>query len=274
MKENLKNIKISFIGGGHLAHSLVAGLTRAGGIASENICVSGRNAGRLEEFRRDFEVDITSDNASSVSSANIVFLTVRPNQMQEAVKSFINGESASDKIFISPAAGLPISRLAEYLGAGAKIIRCMPNTPSMLGEGMNAICPGKNVADADLALVKDVFSLLGRCEVVTEDLFDTVTGVSGSGPAYIYLFIDAMARAAQNDGMTRDMSVKFAAQTALGAAKMVLETGQDPESLCESVCSPGGTTIEAVSRLKEADIYGLINKAQHACVEKSRALGK
>ena len=269
----IKEKKTAFIGAGHLAHSLIAGLLLEGGLKPESITVSGRNAEKLKEFKDDFGVYITSDNAEAAKRADIVFLTVRPNQISDAVGS-IRDEITADRIFISPAAGVSIDSLQKMLGNDAKIIRCMPNTPSMLGEGMNAICPNEKVSDTDMDDIRGLFDLLGEHETVTEDLFDTVTGVSGSGPAYVYLFIDAMAKAAENDGMSRDMAIKFAAQTALGASRMVLEADSDPKALCESVCSPGGTTIEAVSRLKDADIYGLVNTAQHACVEKSRSLGK
>lgn len=263
-------MKIGFIGSGNLAQALIGGLTDTGCFPASSIIVSNRSPQKLEDFRRKIPVCIAADNKEAAGSVDILFLTVKPN-MYEAVLEEIKPVYDPHTILVSVAAGLSISYIEQRI-PDSKVIRCMPNTPSMVGEGMNAICPNNQITDAELAQVEELFSLCGSCQVVTEDLFDVVTSVSGSGPAYVYMFIDAMAKAAEKDGMNRKQAIIFAAQTALGAAKMVLTTGTDPEVLTENVCSPGGTTIEAVNVFKEDGLYALVEKAQHACKEKSEKM--
>ena len=265
------NNKIAFIGAGHLAESLIAGFVRENNDSAAVITASNRSEGKLNALKDKYNVNITLSNQEAAAGADFVFITVKPNDYDTVlgeIKDSLNKRS----IVITPGAGVSIAFTESILGESAKVVRTMPNTPSMLGAGMNAICAGNNVDKADLDRVYELFSKLGRCEIVEEKLFDTVTGVSGSGPAYVYMFIDAMANAAEKDGMPREQAVAFAAQTALGAARMVLETGEDPKALCDSVCSPGGTTIEAVNIFKEEDLYGLVEKAQHACVKKSESM--
>ena len=149
----------------------------------------------------------------------------------------------------------------------------MPNTPALVGEAMSALCPNRLVSEEELAETVTIFESFGSCEVVPETMIDTVIGVSGSSPAYVYLFIEAMADAAVADGMPRAMAYKFAAQSVLGAAKMVLETGTHPGALKDAVCSPGGTTIEAVAALEEQGLRSAVIKAQRACVQKAKDMG-
>lgn len=267
----MKNTTIGFIGCGNIATALLKGMLTANPTLSQQIIVSNRSMEKLDKLKEFYAVHTTLDNKEVASKAHILFLTVKPNMYTDLI-SEIKDSISKDCIVISVAAGLSISFVEEQFAHSVKVIRCMPNTPSMVTEGMSGLCPNGQVSSEDLELVIRLFSTFGKCEVVAESLFDTVTGVSGSGPAYVYLFIDAMADAAVKDGMNREQAIAFAAQTTLGAAKMVLETGIDPEQLTKNVCSPGGTTIEAVNVLKDEGLHNLVVKAQHACVEKSKKM--
>ncbi len=175
---------------------------------------------------------------------------------------------------VSIAAGQSISSIEKMFRKQIKLVRAMPNTPALVGEAMSALCTNKFVSEQELADITAIFQSFGACEVVPEAMIDSVVGVAGSSPAYVYLFIEAMADAAVADGMPRAMAYKFAAQSVLGSAKMVLETGMHPGALKDNVCSPGGTTIEAVAVLEEEGMRSAIIKAQRACVQKSRDMGK
>ncbi|MCR4841806.1 MAG: pyrroline-5-carboxylate reductase [Eubacterium sp.] len=272
MENSVCNLKIGFIGAGHLATALVEGLVGSG-MDPALITVSNRSTEKLDALKEASGVNVTPDNSAVAKASDVLFLTVKPNMYPEIIEE-IRGDVADGALVVTPAAGLKIASTESGLGAGAKVVRCMPNMPSSLGEGMNAVCAGNNVTAGDKQAVEAVFSMLGRFCWVEEELFDAVTGVSGSGPAYGYLFIDAMAKAGEHLGMSREDSVVFAAQTVLGAAKTVLESGADPSALCDKVCTPGGTTIEAVKVLEGDGIYDTVDRAIAACAARSAELGR
>ena len=193
-----------------------------------------------------------------------------PNAILESVKDLIGDE----KIVVSIAAGKSISSMENIIGDDKKIIRTMPNTPALVNEGMSALCPNKNIEDEELKIVKGIFDSFGKSEVVGEYLIDSVIGVSGSSPAYVFMFIEAMADAAVVGGMPRKQAYNFAAQSVLGAAKMVLESGKHPGELKDMVCSPGGTTIEAVKVLENEGMRSSVINAVCACIEKSKEMSK
>lgn len=172
------------------------------------------------------------------------------------------------------AAGIPISFLEGFLPVGSKVIRIMPNTPAMVREGMVSVSRNKNISNQDMDISMGIFRSVGLAEEVDESLIDCVIGVSGSSPAYTYLYIEALVEGATANGMEKEMATRFAAQSVLGAAKMVLETGVDPQQLCLNVCSPGGTTIEAVNKLKENGFKENVKQAFQAAVDKSELLSK
>ena len=203
--------------------------------------------------------------------ADIVILAVKPQVLEGAVRPL--RESLSGKAVASIAAGWGLDRLAALLPE-CRLCRIMPNTPAMVGAGMAAIAKETTFAPEELACIQDVFSSIGRVVVVEERLFDAVTAVSGSGPAYLYMVIEAMADAGVREGLSRDNAVLLAAQTALGSAKMVLESGLHPAALRDMVCSPGGTTIDAVCKLEETGLRASIEAGVRACADKSRAMSK
>ena len=227
----------------------------------------------LNKLKDEYNINVTVDAREVVKNSDIVFMAVKPNIFDgvlEGVKDLIG----DGKIVVSIAAGKSISSMENIIGDDKKIIRTMPNTPALVNEGMSALCPNKNIEDEELKIVKGIFDSFGKSEVVGEYLIDSVIGVSGSSPAYVFMFIEAMADAAVVGGMPRKQAYNFAAQSVLGAAKMVLESGKHPGELKDMVCSPGGTTIEAVKVLENEGMRSSVINAVCACIEKSKEMSK
>ena len=260
---------IGFIGAGNMGGAMIGGICNSGLISPEQIIASDYSKDSLEKLHSTYGIRTALSNEEAAAASDILFLAVKPNKFAEVLP----GIASSLKeccIVVSIAAGQSIASVSAYLGSDKKIVRAMPNTPALVGESMSALCCNPHVTDTELAIVKQLFECFGKAEIVTETMIDTVVGVSGSSPAYVYMFIEAMADAAVADGMPRAMAYKFAAQSVLGAAKMVLETGRHPGDLKDMVCSPGGTTIEAVASLEANGLRNAVIAAQRACVQKSK----
>ncbi len=260
---------IGFIGCGNMGGAILGGISKKG-IFGE-ICVYDKNTDKAREMAEKYDAEAV--DIKTASSCDVVLLAVKPNVLYDVIgelKDYVK-ESAA---VISIAAGQSIEKIETAFGRKVKLARVMPNTPAMVGEGMSAIAlNGALFDDAPMtATVIGIFGAVGKAELVPESLMDAVTGVSGSSPAYAFMFIEALADAAAEHGIPRDKSYTFAAQSVLGAAKMVLETGIHPKTLKENVCSPGGTTIEAVKVLDEMGMQDIIKKAVDACVKKSRSM--
>ncbi len=260
---------IGFIGGGNMASAIIGGLVSSG-VASDNIMVSDKNKYALDSLKEKFGVVVSDSNVSVALQADMLFLCVKPNIIG-IVADEIKDSIKNSTVIVSIAAGKGIEQLEELFGKDKKIVRVMPNTPALVGEGMSAVCSNK-AAEQDADSVVNIFSQMGKCEKLSEKLMDTVTAVSGSSPAYVFMFIEAMADGAVQGGMTRDSAYKFAAQAVLGSAKMVLETGKHPGELKDMVCSPGGTTIDAVASLEKSGFRNAVIKAMKACIEKSKKM--
>lgn len=267
------NPQITFIGGGNMASAIIGGILGASLAHGEQITATAKTEATRTSLTERFGIQTSPDNSSAVKDADILFLAVKPYLFSEVI-SEIRGEIKKDTIIVSIAAGQTISTIESMFGKEIKLVRAMPNTPALVGEAMSALCANQNVTEAELDGVISIFNSFGKCEVVPESLMDAVIGVSGSSPAYVYLFIEAMADAAVADGMPRAQAYKFAAQSVYGAAKMVLETGKHPGELKDAVCSPGGTTIEAVAALEEQGLRNAVIKAQRACVRKSKDMSR
>ena len=224
-----------------------------------------------EKRRQDMGISVTGDNKEAAAFGDIVFLAVKPQYYHEVIQE-IRETVKEDQILVTIAPGKTLAWLEEEFARPLKIVRTMPNTPAMVKEGMMALCPNEKVSAADLQAVREVCSGFSKTEVVSENLMDVVTAVSGSSPAYVFLFIEAMADAAVAGGMARPQAYKFAAQAVLGSAKMVLETGKHPGELKDMVCSPAGTTIEAVGVLEEKGFRSAVFQAVKACMDKSRGM--
>ena len=251
--------KIGFIGAGNMAGAIIGGSVKSNLVKSENVIASAKTMANLERLQQEYNINVTLDSKEVVKNSDIVFMAVKPNIFDgvlEGVADLIDDK----KIVVSIAAG--------------KIVRTMPNTPALVNEGMSALCPNKNIEDEELKIVKDIFDSFGKSEVVGEYLIDAVIGVSGSSPAYVFMFIEAMADAAVMAGMPRKQAYNFAAQSVLGSAKMVLESGKHPGELKDMVCSPAGTTIDAVKVLENEGMRSAVINAVCACVEKSREMSK
>lgn len=263
-------MKLTIIGFGHMGSAIIAGAIRSGILSPDDVTVADKSPENLKKAEA-LGVAVTSDNVKAVRCTDAVILAVKPNNLYDLADE-IRDSLPSSAVLVSICAGKRLDTLSEMFGAQAKTIRVMPNTPALVGEGMSALCRNQNVSDDELSSIKEIFESFGKTEVVSESLFDTVTAVSGSGPAYVYAFIDALMKYAIESGMTPEQGKAFAAQTVLGAAKMTLSSEESPQKLKENVCSPGGTTIEAVKVLDERGFEDIIKSAAKACEEKSKKM--
>ena len=263
--------KVGFIGCGNMASAIIGGIQAHTDIDAKSIIASDANSNALEKAASSLGINTTSDNLTVAKESEIVFLSVKP-QFYEAVTSEIKGTLKPDQIVITIAPGKTLDWLSEHLSPELKIVRTMPNTPALVGEGITGVCRNSNVTDDDYKRVLRILNSFGLAEDIPESLMDVVVSVSGSSPAYVFMFIEAMADAAVADGMPRDKAYRFAAQAVYGSAKMVLATGKHPAELKDMVCSPAGTTIEAVRVLEEKGMRSAVFEAMKACTEKSRSL--
>jgi len=265
--------KIGFIGCGNMGKAMIGGLVKSGYIKAENIYASDTSLKSLADANEKYKINISNDNVQLVKDCDTIVLSVKPN-MYENVINQIKDTVDSDKLIIMIAAGQSIETNEKRFGKPVKLVRVMPNTPAMVGEAMSAICTNSLISDSEKAEVKAIFETFGKAELVDEKLMDIVTGVSGSSPAYVFMFIEALADAAVANGMPRTLAYKFASQAVLGSAKMVLETGLHPGELKDMVCSPGGTTIDAVASLEENGLRNAVIKAVNVCTAKSKLMSK
>ncbi len=263
-------MKIGFIGLGNMATAMIGGMIRQGVVTGGQIIGSARTEQTLEKVKAEYGIEVTADNREVAEKSDILFLAVKPAFFDEVI-SQIRDVVTKDMLIVSIAAGRTLSYLYDAFGEkDLKIVRCMPNTPALVLEGCTGVCAGGSVLAEDLEEVLRLLRAFGTASVVPERLMDVVVGVSGSSPAYVFMFIEAMADAAVAAGMPRNQAYEFAAQAVLGSAKMVLETGMHPGELKDMVCSPGGTTIQAVKVLEEKGLRATVMDAIEACIEKSR----
>ena len=260
-------MKIGFIGGGNMASAIIGGIIGKGIVKPGDILVSDLKDQVSEKYGTGF----TCDNTETVRWADVLFLSVKP-QIYPAVIREIRDLDFSGKLIITIAPGKTLEWLHSHFEKELHIIRTMPNTPAMVGEGMTAVCPNEIVTEEERETALRLIGAFSKVEIVPEHLMDVVTSVSGSSPAYVFMFIEAMADAAVADGMPRKQAYTFAAQAVLGSAKMVLETGKHPGELKDMVCSPAGTTIEAVRVLERNGFRSAVFEAMKACTEVSRRM--
>lgn len=247
----------------------MGGIIRQGLIKADEIIGADVSEAGRERVKEAYGIHVTADNKEVIESADKVVLSVKP-QYYASVIAELKDLVKEGQIIITIAPGKTLKWLEEQFGKQVKIVRTMPNTPAMVGEGMTAVCANEYVTKDELDEVLQILGTFGKTEVISEHLMDVVVSTSGSSPAYIYMMIEAMADAAVADGMARPQAYKFAAQAVLGSAKMVLETGRHPGELKDMVCSPGGTTIEAVRVLEAKGFRSAVIEAMKACAEVSR----
>jgi pyrroline-5-carboxylate reductase len=263
--------KIGFLGAGKMATALAKGFVSAGIVSPREIIASDPFDTARKNFAGEIGAKTVAANAEVAKCANVLILATKPDQVSTALAE-ISGAFTKNHLLISIAAGVTLAKLEAALPAGARVIRVMPNTPALVGEAASAFALGKSATAADGELAKKLLSAVGVALQVKESLLDAVTGLSGSGPAYVYQFIEALSDGGVAAGLPRDIATKLAAQTVLGGAKMVLETGQHPGALKDQVTSPGGTTIEGLHALEKGKLRATVMSAVRAATEKSRKL--
>jgi pyrroline-5-carboxylate reductase len=265
--------KIAFLGAGNMAEAFVKGLLRAGTAAQEEILCAEPRAERRDEIAKRYGVRVTGDNQAATEEADIVVLSVKPQSM-DALLEEIAPAIDHRKLVISIAAGIPIAAIARKLGAGVRIVRTMPNTPALVGAGATALARGAHATDADLEQARALFLAVGVAVIVEEHHLDAVTGLSGSGPAFVFLAIEALADGGVKMGLARPVAMALAAQTVLGSAKLVLETGEHPGRLKDQVTSPGGTAIAGCHALEAGGLRAALISAVEAATLRSQELGE
>jgi pyrroline-5-carboxylate reductase len=265
--------KIGFIGGGNMAKAIIGGLVKSGQVAPSNIWVFDRKAETNQALAREHGIHAAESAEALAREVDILFGAVKPNVILKVLKDLAN-QLKKEALVVSIAAGVTLDSLATVLGHDRKIVRVMPNTPALVNEGMTSVTPNVLVEQAEIDEVVSIFESFGKAAVVSEYLIHSVVGVSGSAPAYVFMFIEAMADAAVLGRSPRAQAYQFAAQAVKGSAQMVLETGKHPAELKDMVCSPGGTTIEAVKVLEEKGFRAAVMEAMQQCMAKSEALSK
>jgi len=262
---------VGFLGAGKMATALAKGFVSAGLVSAERIVASDPVPAAREAFVRETGGRVCSGNAEVVALADVLFVAVKPDQVVGLLEE-IGGGLEARHLLVSIAAGVPLAKM-ETAVPGVRCVRVMPNTPALVGASASAFAVGHAATRADAELVRRLLSGVGLALEVKEKLLDAVTGLSGSGPAYGFMMIEALADGGVAAGLPRDVAQTLAAQTLLGAAKMVLETGRHPGALKDAVCSPGGTTIEAVHELEKAGLRAALIGAVRAAAEKAHRLG-
>ena len=265
---------IGMIGAGNMGSAILRGIAEAGYVRASQIIAYDTNRKRMRELEEDLSgVNLASDCLEVAERADLVILAVKPIFMQEVIDQIRDG--LQGKAVLSIAAGWTVGMLKKALaGTGAAYMRVMPNTPALVGEGMTALCDDSTFSREDFDFVKGIFDAIGKTRILPERLFDGVVALSGSSPAYVYMMIEAMADAAVREGIPRVHAYEMAAQSVLGSALMVLSTGTHPAALKDAVCSPGGTTIEAVEELERKGFRAAIMDAMKLCAEKSREMSR
>ncbi|KAI4489451.1 hypothetical protein M0802_011123 [Mischocyttarus mexicanus] len=272
---NFKSLKIGFIGGGNMANAIGAGLILKDILDPKNVWVSSRTEKTLTAWKK-LGTNDTFKNGEVVENSDIIFLAVKPHLLDEAIEGVIKtlNKKNRNKLYVSVLAGVTLDTLADKLcdiDPSPRIIRCMPNMPMMIGEGITVYC-GKDALEEDIKLIGTLFSFIGISQYVPESLMNSISGLSGSGPAFAYLIIEAMADGAVKMGVPRPMAIKFAAQVLVGAGKMVLETERHPGQLKDEVCSAGGTTITGVHAMELGQVRGSMMNAVEAAVNKANEM--
>ncbi len=273
----LKNKKIGFIGGGNMAEAMIKGLLSASFIEAKNVFVSEPSEAKRDTLHAEYKIKVSADNRELVKKCDIIILAVKPQIVQKVLRD-IASLVGRDKLVISIAAGVPIAIMDDVLRGGKNkkfsIVRTMPNTPALVQEGVTAIASGEHVRKIDVKIAHRIFEAVGRTVDVEEDQLDAVTGLSGSGPAYIFMLIEALSDAGVKMGLSREVANILTIQTVLGSAKLARESGKHPGELKDMVTSPAGTTISGLHALEEGSFHTTLMNAVEDATLRSRELGQ
>lgn len=266
-------LRLGFIGAGRMATALAQGFAAQGLARGEQIIASDTLPAALEEFARQTGAKTTAENAQVAAESDCLFLAVKPQQMAQALAE-LRGKVSEQHLVVSVAAGVTLAALAKGLGDGPRLVRVMPNTPCLVGQGASVYSLGPGATAADGQLVGRLLAAVGRACEAPEKLLDAVTGLSGSGPAFVYIMIEALSDGGVRMGLPRDLALQLAAQTVRGAAEMVLASGEHPAVLKDRVASPGGTTIAGLQALEAGGLRAALMAAVEAAARRSAELGK
>lgn len=278
-------MKIGLIGTGNMGTAIIKGYLAANPGKEKDIYAFDKDESKLNSLSDELNIQACQNGADAAAYCDTLILAVKPNVFSKAIQEIASSIDWNNKILVSIAAGISIDHIEDLCKKMSgcqddnksfycKIVRVMPNTPALVGKGMSALCRNSSVSDSDFKPILDLFSAVGKTEEIDEKLIDCVVGVSGSSPAYVYLFIEALADGAVMQGMDRKSAYTFAAQSVLGSAEMVLKTGMHPGTLKDMVCSPGGTTIDAVASLERNGFRNAVIEAVNVASEKSAEMQK
>jgi len=269
----LANHTIGFIGAGNMAEAMIRGLVRGGHVPADRITASAPRKERLDELTKAYGIGGTTDNRAVARAAKLVVLSVKPQILDKVLRE-IGDQLTAGTLLVSIAAGVDTETIEAVVADGVRVVRAMPNTPALVGAGATAISAGRHASDADLQTVKAVFDAVGITVVLDETHLDAVTGLSGSGPAYIFLILEALADAGVKVGLSRRNAQRLAAQTVMGSAKLLLETDEHPGRLKDMVTSPGGTAIAGLHTLEEGGLRTTLINAVETATKRARELGR
>jgi pyrroline-5-carboxylate reductase len=264
---------VGVIGAGNMAEALIRGLVRGGHVQADRIIASAPRRERLDELASAYAIRVTTDNREVARSVELCVLATKPQILDKVLRE-IGGELRSGTLVISLAAGVDSETIEAAVADGVRVVRAMPNTPALVGAGATAVAAGKHASEADLAAAKELFDAVGITVVLDEIHLDAVTGLSGSGPAYIFLILEALADAGVKVGLSRRNAQRLAAQTVMGSAKLLLETDEHPGRLKDMVTSPGGTAIAGLHTLEEGGLRTTLINAVETATKRARELGR
>jgi len=263
---------IGFVGGGNMAEALIKGLL-AQGHPAENILASDPSPARQALLHDSYKVKILAGNPAVAAGCRLLVLAIKP-QLVPSIVPELAGTVTAEHLVVSILAGTATATLERLLGGGVRVVRAMPNTPALVGCGATALCAGRQATAADLESAGALFRSVGTVCTVNEEQMDAVTGLSGSGPAYVFTVIEALADGGVKEGLPREVALELATRTVLGAARLVAESGEEPALLRQKVCSPGGTTLAGLTALEDGGLSATLIEAVARATKRSRELGK
>jgi pyrroline-5-carboxylate reductase len=264
---------IGFIGAGNMAEALIRGLVRGGHVAPAKIAASAPRRDRLDELAKHYGIEVTTSNREVVTRCGLIVLAVKPQILDKVLRE-VGDHLREGTLVVSIAAGVDTATIEDAVAPGVRVVRAMPNTPALVGAGATAISAGKLASETDVATVRALFDAVGISVVLDEGHLDAVTGLSGSGPAYIFLILEALADAGVKVGLSRRDAQRLAAQTVMGSAKLLLETDEHPGRLKDMVTSPGGTAIAGLHTLEEGGLRTTLINAVETATKRARELGR